>query len=82
MSEWISVKKEKPSVGKSILMLIPTGIEYVCAGFVCERELEDDEGDEGDCLYVEALADQYGDDIGYSIECMTHWMPLPEPPKN
>ena len=78
MSEWISVKQEKPSVGKSILMLIPTGIEYVCAGFVYERQLEDDEGD---CLYVEALADQYGDDIGYSIECMTHWMPLPEPPK-
>lgn len=79
MSEWISVKTSKPYVGQHILMLIPTGIDYMCAGFVYERELEDDEGD---YLYVQALADQYGDDIGYGIECMTHWMPLPEPPKN
>ena len=78
MDEWIDVKEKMPSVGVQILMLIPTGIEYVCAGFVYERQLEDDEGC---CLYVSALADQYGDDIGYSIECMTHWMPLPEPPK-
>lgn len=79
MSEWVSVKDERPLVGQPILMLIPTGVDYMCAGFVYERQLEDDEDE---CLYAEALADQYGDDIGYSIECMTHWMPLPEPPKN
>lgn len=78
MSEWIGVKNEMPEIGKPILMLIPTGIDYICAGFVYERQLEDDEGC---CLYVNALADQYGDDIGYSIECMTHWMSLPAPPE-
>ena len=77
MDEWIDVKEKIPSVGVQILMLIPTGIDYVCAGFLSERSLEDDDGSYSEVI----LADQYGDDIGYSVECMTHWMPLPAPPK-
>ena len=75
---WISVKNKEPNLRDSILMLIPTGVGFVCAGFVLERSLEDGEGE----FSEKFLADQYGDDIGYSIECMTHWMPLPQPPKD
>ena len=78
MMRWISVKDSKPVVGDQILMLIPTGINFVCSGSVSERQLEDDEGEFSELF----LADQYGDDIGYSLECLTHWMPLPEPPSD
>ena len=75
---WTSVKDIKPGVGDPILMLIPTGINFVCSGSVSERQLEDDEGEFSELF----LADQYGDDIGYSLECLTHWMPMPEPPSD
>lgn len=78
MGDWISVHDKMPDFGIEILMLIPTGLSFVCAGFICERHLEDDEGE----ISAICLCDQYGDDIGYSIECLTHWMPLPEPPKD
>ena len=76
--QWINTKDEMPTMGQPILMLIPTSINFMCAGFISERQLEDDEGE----FSEKFLADQYGDNIGYSLECLTHWMPLPEPPRN
>ena len=76
--QWINIKDEMPTMGQPILMLIPTGINFMCAGFISERQLEDDE--EEFCEMF--LADQYGDAIGYSFERLTHWMPLPESPSH
>lgn len=71
-SEWISVKDQLPEVGDHCLFLIPTSIPYVVAGFVEESDYRFQ-----DC----SVCDQYGDCIGYSADCISHWMPLPEPPK-
>lgn len=75
--EWIPVCERWPEYGEHVLMLIPTGINYVVAGFISCDEQEDEDGPFHTC----SLCDQYGDDIGYSIECLSHWMPLPAPPE-
>ena len=75
--QWIPVSERLPEYGEHVLMLIPTSINYVVAGFISCDELEDEEGSFHTC----SLCDQYGDDIGYSIEALSHWMPLPAAPE-
>ena len=69
MSEWIKVGDKLPESGQHCLFVISTSIDWVCAGFADYEE----------CDFRDAsICDQYGDDIGYSGDCITHWMPIPE----
>lgn len=69
MSEWISVKDRLPGKGNDVLMYFDTG--NMAVGFWHD-------GDE--CFtFWSAYAD-----YGWYTDCdfePTHWMPLPEPPK-
>lgn len=63
--EWISVKDRLPENGE-VIAFAETGCEYLI-GVLDESEYVGD----GVCCY--------GD--GVMMMCVTHWMPLPEPPK-
>ena len=66
MSEWIDVKDEPPKIGDRVLVF------YWCA--------ED---------YTETTVGEYmGESVGFVLDddnqelcIVTHWMPLPEPPR-
>ena len=65
MSEWISVKDRLPENGY-VIAFAEIGCEYLI-GVLDEAAYVGD----GICCY--------GD--GVMMMCVTHWMPLPEPPK-
>jgi hypothetical protein len=66
--EWISVNKKMPPLNERVIAL------------------ESDESDFYGDIYKLFTHDNNGeitwyDDEGYSYGCVTHWMPLPKPPK-
>lgn len=67
MSEWISVKDKKPEINETVLMVVSCGgsTDQVFCGFLSKSEK----------YYSHEESDPTYD---YSV---THWMPLPEPPK-
>lgn len=70
---WISVDESQPERGDMCLFCIPTtALNFIVAGYVEDSEYR----------FMDAsLLDQYGDSIGYSADTISHWTPLPEPPK-
>ena len=66
MSEWISVKDKKPDCGISVI-----GV------------LKDPDGlpPVSECFYISSEFDNPYFPLFGSIQEITHWMPLPEPPK-
>lgn len=66
---WIKCSDRLPEEGACCLFLIPTSLPFVCAGFVEETHPD------------APIYDQYGDSVGYELEAVSHWMPLPQPPK-
>ncbi|HEM7140879.1 DUF551 domain-containing protein [Acinetobacter baumannii] len=69
--EWISVEAEKPKRNKNVLLnciLRKNGRSLICIGF---WSIEPDE----EPVFV--LDDKFTE-----LKGVTHWMPLPEPPKN
>lgn len=67
MNEWISVKERLPEAGGKYLTISPTGIYSVLNYSVRYRAFN-------------AYDEQPKSSLKYSIN-VTHWMPLPEPPK-
>ncbi|EPL3572762.1 DUF551 domain-containing protein [Acinetobacter baumannii] len=69
--EWINVEAEKPKRNKNVLLnciLRKNGRPLICIGF---WSIEPDE----EPVFV--LDDKFTE-----LKGVTHWMPLPEPPKN
>lgn len=69
--EWISVEDRLPEFGQDCIFLIPTSIPFMACGYVAGSASRFK-----DC----SICDQYGEKIGYDADCITHWIPLPEPP--
>lgn len=71
MSEWISVEDKTPRTGRG------------CIGWLVD--VEDNEGDYGFVIYEEKDGEflEHTGEIYQSIygKTVTHWIPLPEPPK-
>lgn len=70
MAEWISVKDRLPECGVSVLIHFKSGLN-MAAGFLQDV----DEDRTMWCAYT---------DDGFYADCdyePSHWMPLPEPPK-
>ena len=72
MSEWISVKDRMPRYNETVLIYRPSMAEPILADKYFGFYGEDEEWNEG---WVRYGKDLKGNDI------ITHWMPLPEPPK-
>lgn len=71
VQEWISVKDRLPNLDEAVLVLaeylhIKTNYYEAWSLFKCES---------GETIWV----DKYGD--GHNLTEVTHWMPLPTPPK-
>jgi hypothetical protein len=67
MSEWISVKDRLPEIGKEVLTFsLENGHIFFDCAYV------DDDG---------VFADWFASWSARSLEHVTHWMPLPEPPE-
>ena len=66
MSEWISVKERLPQEGQKVLCCF-TEYGMQVAKYVF---------DWGDYYVWDCMADNF------SLNSVTHWQPLPEPPKN
>lgn len=81
MSEWVSVEKRKPEEGQKVLLLVV--YQRMPGGVYCEDEImitggiEDGEWFVGDQM----LMWDFGHNLDFVEEDVTHWMPLPEPPK-
>jgi len=86
MSEWISVKDELPPLSTSVLCWVKNHCQFISV--VLSRELTTHDG-----LYswvatfafkhnIEGM-EGYKEPIFPSVDqsMITHWMPLPEPPK-
>ena len=69
--EWISVEDELPKYGKYVL-LAEKEMQYVVEG---QRKETNRFGE----LYYTAFGKTY---CGCESEKITHWMPLPKPPKS
>ena len=70
MSEWISVKKAMPKHRESVL--ITDGETIVTASLDCDMPR----------VWWDAIGIYAHDyEFEFELEDVTHWMPLPEPPK-
>lgn len=67
MSNWISTKEKMPETGDAVLIVVNG---YVDCGMYSE----------GYGRWYEINYDRYGDEIEICYD-VTHWQPLPEPPK-
>ena len=67
VNQWISVKDRLPEIGKSVLIYYP----YWGGDEIQVAKLEDDE----------MMFDVCGE-FNIRVGAVTHWMPLPEPPKD
>jgi hypothetical protein len=72
--KWISVKEEMPSIGAVVLY---TNGEYVRHGYYGHAHESYDE-----CGFVDYAS--WNDGFGYDSpdDDATHWMPIPDPPKD
>lgn len=69
MTKWISVKERLPEIGKNVLIYFKSG--EMAVAFVFDTD--------EDFVFWRAVTDD-----GWTCDCgavPTHWMPLPEPPK-
>ena len=71
-SDWISVEERLPYPNKDVLVFRPNMAMQILVDSYEAYYGEDEEWHEGWC--------RYGKD-GYGNNLITHWMPLPEPPK-
>lgn len=72
MSEWISVEDDMPIYGDPVLIVgngVTQHVTYM-------RDGADDEPD-----WFEPYFFDHDDDFKVDLNKVTHWMPLPEPPK-
>lgn len=82
MSAWISVEEMLPPVGKDVLLLIVVsrfhGGTYVETEEVCTggRDTDEDWWVGNKCM-----AWDYFYNLDLFFDDLTHWQPLPEPPK-
>lgn len=80
MAEWISVKDRLPKEGGKYLCYIPDGKGYQeILGFAWNLEAVDEFD-----FYHQNYAGFYGydsEDGYFEYSDVSHWMPLPEPPK-
>lgn len=95
-NEWVSVKERLPENNVHVLLACKCGIgSYVCDGFHTEKystptefyeDIDADYNEETDEYYFPEgwweVIKNWDDYSCVSIEdTVTHWMPLPEPPK-
>ena len=94
---WVSIDDEKPESGKHVLLCceITSGKRYVCDGYYAtSKSITSGYSGEWDCEYDEETDEYYLSEGCYEIiknwdDCssiaikdfVTHWKPLPEPPK-
>lgn len=82
MSDWISVDERLPPYGQEVLLFIQTKLRNV--DYDTDKEIGDSyvckEKAIG-CIKNNDLWLNYDQDGFYSVSDVTHWMPLPEPPK-
>jgi hypothetical protein len=71
--EWINVKNQPMPDDKLILVGLTIQKSKWGKCFVQYIARMDSE--------MEMMEDDHGDEIGWKIKEITHWMPLPEPPK-
>ena len=67
--EWIKVKDKKPSYGHSVIVALNAA---GCSTWVQESLLEKTDRD----------GDHYANESRFGGRKVTHWMELPEPPKD
>ena len=86
MGEWISVEDRLPESGKHVLVCCEIRSfmgkkQYICDGFYAEYKSIRGSGDNVDeCAYIyDEDEDEYSSVV--IEDFVTHWMPLPEPPK-
>ena len=73
MNEWIPIK-DKPTIGAEVLFIEDTGEMHI-------GKFEEDERPEDEIFRYSFLCENESYTTGYSMNFITHWMPLPEPPK-
>ena len=73
MNEWIPIK-DKPKVGAEVLFVEDTGEMHI-------GEFQEDESSEEEIFRYSFCCDYESFKTCYSMNFITHWMPLPEPPK-
>lgn len=82
MGEWISTDERLPPYGQEVLLFIQTELRNV--DYNTDKEIGDPyihkEKAIG-CIKDTGLWVNYDQDGFYSVSDVTHWMPLPEPPK-
>lgn len=77
--KWISVEKEKPPIGKVCLLYItyPEGTRFNCRAYPLQITFYRLGGLRWNDQYI-SYEDQY---LEEGLKYVSHWMPLPEPPK-
>lgn len=70
MSEWIDVKTEIPPRGEAVIVALRDGL-YVDSGYF----LSEHNDKWGKPTFLSALGGYF------HLDSITHWMPLPPPPK-
>ncbi len=65
MSEWISVKEKLPKPYQYVLCFCEKGVHHLDRYIIC-------------CVTEN---DEWNDVDYYDVSHISHWMPLPEPPK-
>lgn len=80
MSDWISTEKHKPKEGINVLLFIV--YQRMCGGVYCEDEIILTGGiKDGDWFAGnEMVSWDYGFNLDFTEDDITHWMPLPDAP--
>ena len=73
MNEWMPIK-DKPKVGAEVLFIEETGKMHT-------GKLEEDENPDEEIFRYSFHCEYETFTVGFSLNFITHWMPLPEPPK-
>lgn len=77
MSEWISTKERNPNFGETVLVAFDTNVgtkQYTTANYVNLKI----------CAHSDTRVPMWFVTVssGHKLSTITHWMPLPEPPKD
>lgn len=79
MSEWVSVKEALPENGRYLTCSVWAGKQMIdIDSFSTDRSKVDDYDMRG---LGAGFYNQHSESGYYPVDDVTHWMPLPEPPK-
>lgn len=69
MDEWISVAERLPNTDSEVLFVLSGNNRLICKGDW-----------DGEC-FIDEIEDNFDEHYRWSTVEVTHWMPLPSPPK-